>query len=102
MNTYCLRSTSRTTIIDACITAGALVADGTPSQGIIWDEIGAIYEPTGNTIETDDGPVDGMAPRADENGTPYWHANVYSGAALDLPTELLIVPTAPVRKLWVE
>jgi hypothetical protein len=45
-------------------------------NGNDWDYRGTLYEPTGETVPGDYGPIALMRPIADETGTPYVHVNV--------------------------
>jgi hypothetical protein len=47
--------------------------------GIVWDVIGPVHEPTGETGE-DGQPL--SAPVCDADGVPYWHANLHTPFAL--------------------
>lgn len=57
------------------------------------DVIGIIYEPTGNMIDTDEGPVPEMAP------VDGWHANVRNIEEAPELDPYLVYPQSPVR-VW--
>lgn len=71
---------------------GVLYSDETPNYQAI-DIIGIIYEPTGNTIDTDEGPVPEMAP------VPGWHVNVRDKRICPELEEYRVYPESPVR-VW--
>lgn len=84
MNTYFLRCKQADvqTLIALGITLGALVqhpgengqpATITATHGGHWDVIGPIYRPTG---ELDDEGMPLTAPMLDDDGNPWWHANL--------------------------
>lgn len=55
------------------------------------DVIGVIYKPTGEMLQTDEGPVPEMAP------VPGWHANVRHTAEAPELTPYCVTPQNPVR-----
>lgn len=108
MNTYYLRASSRAELVSACVAAGILTDDeqGTRpvSQRVMWDEIGEILQPTGEMNDGPYGPVPVMAPIADADGVPYWHANLYTPTDVTgIPPEYVLSPQPanPARVLWV-
>jgi hypothetical protein len=48
-----------------------------------WDEIGHIFQPTGNVSVVDDQEVPEVAIVTDKTGQPYWHINVRTPYSLD-------------------
>ena len=59
------------------------------------DTIGVIYKPTGNTVETDDGPMPEMAPLEG------WHVNIrlMPGEDAAVLEPFVVTPKTPVR-VW--
>lgn len=59
------------------------------------DTIGVIYKPTGNTVDTDDGPMPEMAPLEG------WHVNVrvMPGEDAAVLEPFVVTPKTPVR-VW--
>lgn len=107
MNTYFLRSTSRAELVATVVGLGLILddADGarTVSPHDVWDEIGEILQPTGETNDGPYGPVPVMAPIADADGVPYWHANLYTPTDVTgIPPQYVLTPQPanPVRVLW--
>lgn len=48
-----------------------------------YQELGTLHRPTGQTIQTPEGPAPEMAPVLDGDGQPYWHANLrFAGESL--------------------
>lgn len=75
--------------IKPSLVAGAPVNGGAelsyaiaPGRVGAWDVIGMVYRPTGNTIASPIGPMAETAPLLDEDGAPYWHANLRINASL--------------------
>ena len=59
---------------------------------IAIDVVGTIHRPTGETIDTDDGPVPQYAP------IPGWHVNLSGDACPpDLEQYVMETPSSPVR-----
>lgn len=52
------------------------------TQGGCWDFIGPIHVPTGETVETEVGPVPIMEPLLDPDGNEYIHVNLITPIAL--------------------
>jgi hypothetical protein len=82
MTTYYIRTTDPAALLALAVQIGLLreTEDGghvmaDPHAGI-WDPIGPIYRPTGETVDGELGPVPVSAALADAEGRPYWHANL--------------------------
>ena len=61
----------------------------TATQGGCWDYIGPIHVPTGETTQTEDGPVPVMAPLLDAQGNEYIHVNLSTPVNLRETAEAL-------------
>lgn len=75
-------------------TDGWLTLDPETGTKVYWNlcEVGTLYEPTGETIETEFGPVPAMAP------LPGYHVNGLWNSTLPVPdalTAFRIYPTTP-------
>lgn len=82
---------------DAVLFDSSEIVDGdvvqtvkTPKYAAI-DVIGTIYKPTGEMLQTDEGPVPEMAP------VPGWHANVRHNAEAPELDAYKVTPQNPVR-----
>lgn len=81
---YHLRCTQQDVpnLLALAVQLGVLRYDEETSQhyavdpGACWDVIGTVHRPTGNTIETPEGPIPEMLPVLAPDGEPYWHANL--------------------------
>lgn len=87
MNTYYLRTISAD--YPAMIAIGKVLGAITETDGIItatqggcWDFIGPIHVPTGETVDTELGPMPVMAPLLDTDGNEYIHANLITPISL--------------------
>lgn len=87
MNTYYLRTIAAH--YDEMIAIGKVLGaitevDGiiTATQGGCWDFIGPIHAPTGETVDTELGPMPVMAPLLDPDGNEYIHVNLITPIAL--------------------
>lgn len=79
---YAFRSTSMESLRQLSIDMGWFSlkeVDGevhrVPNITGIWDEVGLIYEPTGEVIDTEYGPQPVTEPVKDKEGNPYYHVN---------------------------
>jgi len=75
--------------------ATSVLFDGELPKYLAIDVIGIIYEPTGVTIQTAEGPVPEMAP------LPGWHVNVRHTAEAPELDAFAVTPTpATPRRVW--
>src|SRR3546814_7235651 len=80
MNSYYMRAIDKQEIIAIGVDLALLTIDEsgqvlTTSADIVWDEIGTLYEPTGE-IDAEGNPV--LAPIVAGEGRIYWHVNIYN------------------------
>lgn len=87
MNYLFLKAESREGLIEVLKNSGMWDEQFKPiTQGDAFDEIGLIYAPTGNTIETAMGPQPERAP------IPGWHANMLLHGEVPEALEAISIP----------